>query len=121
MSSFVGDAIHGCNPVTVTVTRYLAPVVTKGRRQGLVVDTTFPMTASIQPLSMQELQRLPEGMRSQGRVKVYTQIELFTLKQPTGIPPDRFSYNGVDYLVETKDDWEDTGDYFKFIAVRVDR
>jgi hypothetical protein len=121
VSAWVGDAINACNPVTVTVTRYLAPVVTAGRRQDLVVDTTFSMIASIQPLTQQELQLLPEGMRTQGRVKVYTQTELFTLKQATAIPPDRFSYGGVDYLVERKDDWEDYGDYFKFIAVRVNR
>lgn len=121
MSEFVGDAINACNPVTVTATRYAVPVVTKGRRQGLVVDSTFPVVASIQPLSPQELQQLPEGMRTQGRKKVYTQTELFTAEVAQSDVADRFDYQGVTYMIESKADWEDFGDYFKFVAVRIDR
>jgi hypothetical protein len=121
MSDWVGDAINGCNPVTVTVTRYAAPVVTKGRRQDLVVDSTFEIVASIQPLSGKDLQQLPEGMRTERTKKIYTQTELFTAEVSASTVPDRLSYDGVDYLVSRSFDWEDTGDYYKLIITAVDR
>ena len=121
MIDWVGDAISWCNPPTVTVTRYAAPVVIAGRRQALVEDSTFPIVASIQPLSPQELQQLPEGMRTQGVKKVYTQTELFTVETAESKVADRFDYKDVTYMIKSKADWDDYGDYFKFLAVRIDR
>jgi hypothetical protein len=121
VSDWVGDAINGCNPVTVTVTRYAVPVVVNGRRQALVVDSAFPIVASIQPLSGQDLKWLPEGLRTERTKKIYTQTELYTVEASASTVPDRLSYRGVDYLVNRKFDWEDTGDYFKFVITAVDR
>jgi hypothetical protein len=107
--------------VTVTVTRFMPVTIVKGRATAGPVAETFDILASVQPTGSKDLQLLPEGMRNADSVKVFTETELFSVRRSAGKLPDKFDYRGITYQVELVDDWHDLGDYFRVIAVRVDR
>ncbi len=121
MSDPVGEAIEACEPPQVEVTRFRAVPVSRGRVVGKLDESRFVIEASVQPLTQKELQLLPEGARTQGRVKIYTQTELLTAEVSECKMPDRIRYRGVEYLVKEVDDWVDAGGYFKAIGVRTER
>lgn len=107
--------------VDVTVTRYEAPTVDKGRVVAPAAESTFCIRASIQPVTPKDLQLLPEGMRNLGAMAVYTTCELFTVEQVAGKIPDRLTYKGIDYQIHSVEDWYDLGGYYRCIAVRMNR
>lgn len=107
--------------VWIDVTRYYPPEVARGRVQSAPREQALRVRASVQPMAAKEIQFLPEGMRNQGTVAVYTKAELFTLKTSECDLPDQFDYRGVRYEVYSVEDWLDLGGYYKVIAVRRDR
>jgi hypothetical protein len=68
-----------------------------------------------------DLERLPEGQRSNGAVKIYTQAELNTADSPGQVPADLLLYEGTRYEVATLDDWVTHGGFRKYIGTRVPR
>lgn len=70
----------------------------------------FEITASIQPATPKELQRLPEGDRTTAVVAVWTSTELQA--------HDLVAYGGGNYEVQALERW-DLGGYFKALASRV--
>jgi len=107
--------------VTVEVTRFLGTSVVKGRAAEPPVEKRIKIRASVQPTGEKDLKLLPEGMRNQDTIKLFTDTELFTVRRSECRTPDRLSYRGNVYQVELVDDWKDLGDYFRVIAVRVTR
>lgn len=107
--------------VSVEVTRTLPATLDHGRVSDSVTEDVFTIRASIQPTGTKDLQLLPEGMRNEDVVKVFTKTELFSVQRAESRVPDRFEYRGVNYQVELVDDWADLGNYFRVLAVRVDR
>jgi hypothetical protein len=107
--------------VTVTIIRFMATSVIKGRVSEATTETRFDIEVSIQPTGSKDLQLLPEGMRNQDTVKIFTETELFSVRRSESKTPDRILYRGVIYQVELVDDWHELGNYFRVIAVRTNR
>lgn len=103
----------------IEVTRFLSAPVLKGRLQGTPIESKFVVRMSVQPMNQSELQRLPEGLRTQGSVKCYTSTELKTVVTSDCDIPDRFDYQGVTYQVQSIENWSNVANYFKIIAVRM--
>lgn len=118
---FISDAIKTVQgDSSVIVTRFRKPEVVDGYVQDVEPKRDFPIRASFQPVSQKDLQLLPEGMRNQGTVKIYTETELLTVDTSECGSPDRLCHEGVNYQVQSVDSWKDVGNYFRVIAVRVD-
>lgn len=85
----------------------------------LPAPTTFSIQASIQPVSGRDLLRLPEGLRTQQLVCIYTDTALQTALAPSGNQADVVAYKGQDFECQTILDWSDSGDFFKVIAQKI--
>lgn len=81
-----------------TVTRTTAVPRQLGRSQP-GVESTFTVTASIQPAAGRQLQDLPEGQRGDETISVFTDVELRT-RAPSGAP-DIIAYRGEPWAVVT--------------------
>jgi hypothetical protein len=80
--------------------------------------TVLDIIAVVQPLKSHEMVRVPEGRRTTGSVKLYSQTRLQTADAKKQRQPDRFCWNGDEYEVLSVDDWSQGG-YYKAIAVEV--
>lgn len=76
--------------------------------------TILEITASIQPATPKELQRLPEGDRTRDVIAIWTTTEL---RVGEGAQADRVSYGGATYEVQAVERW-DLGAYWKALAAR---
>lgn len=88
---------------TVIRRRY-APVTRDGSGRSVQpapTDTTI--SASIQPLSGDDLAQLPEGERTKRHRKAYTTADLRTADQHTGTPADRIVDGDDVYEVQAVD------------------
>jgi len=119
----ISDAVLDCaSPKKIT--RALSSAVVEGRAQK---PTTFTFIAqlSVQPMSgaeaQRELQRLPEGQRTNGMVKAYGITELKTVDTSECRVPDRFKHGGIEYQISGVDNWHELGGYFKYTATQVGR
>lgn len=117
----VGDDIDFLDRQEIEVIRFLPVPVVNGRAVSDPEEDRFKATGSLQALSQKDLLALPEGLRNQGTVKLYTQCKLETAELSENRTPDKFVHDGVTYEVKTVDDWTSAGGYFKVIATRVDR
>lgn len=106
--------------VPVTIIRHLRSARVKGRSPDPVTKKILAET-SIQPMTGKDLERLPEGMKTTGTKKIYSTVELMTVKTSECRVPDRVLYKSETYQIEESDDWQDLGGYFKYVATRVER
>lgn len=74
--------------------------------------TTISVLASVQPLRGKDLQNLPEGLRNEDLLKVYTTTEL---RVAGDYAPDAIMVDGQAYEVQTVERWGEFG-YWKAIA-----
>lgn len=123
MASFLTD-LQACLDIQgfgapIKVSRALPSPVEKGRRTGRPEDFKFEVQASVQPLSDKELQQLPEGMRNQGTVWVFSDCELLTVSTSECRVPDRFECNGVTYQIQSVEDWSQTTGHYRCRATRI--
>lgn len=81
--------------------------------------TTFPIRASIQPVSGRDLLRLPEAMRTEQLISIWTATPLQTASAPSGNYPDVVTYMGLSFECQTVLDWSESGDFFKVIAQKI--
>ncbi len=79
----------------------------------------FTISASVQPLEGRDLLRLPDGLRTHELLKVYSPTQLFV--QGAGQDPDQITLQGVQFQVETSEQWGDDGNYWKMIVKKVGR
>lgn len=98
---------------TLTISRTATPTITNGRA-STETATTISIVASVQPLTSSELQFMPEGLREQELVNVYTKTELLTRPMP-----DRFTYLGATYEVIDVHSWAHAAGYYQVLATRV--
>lgn len=61
--------------------------------------TEIAITGSFQPISGEEREALPEGVRSSAQWKVYTKTELQTADQFNKTPADEIAFNGDRHVV----------------------
>lgn len=75
--------------------------------------------ASVQPMTGRERQLLPENIRDREVVKIYTPCELRGVDMDNKIRADRVIYKNREYVVQTVEDWNEHGGFWKSLAVKV--
>lgn len=116
----LSDCVLACSE-QVCVTRFLQTPLSKGRKQDTLPETSFTVDASVTPVDSKDLQRLPEGMRNDGTIRIISPSRLRTAKTSQCRVPDRVDYNGVRYNVELVNDWFNSGGFYEMFATREDR
>ena len=74
-----------------------------------------------QPLSGDDLKRLPEGRRTKKTLKFYSLDEIFSADTSEVNMPDIIVVGDEEYEVQNGVDWVSDGAYWKAIAVRKDQ
>lgn len=90
---------------TLTGTRRDPDTLVKGR---VVTGATSPLSfsGSVQPITGNERQALPEGLRERGRYYLYTDFALRTENQTTKEPADEVDLFGSKYKVVFLEPWQ---------------
>lgn len=88
----------------------------RGGRELKGAETTEYVTAMVQPLKGDEIERLPEGMRGKDLRVVYSSSELRT--QGSTWLSDLISIGDQTYEVSSLEDWSTHGGYWKAIVSR---
>ena len=89
---------------------------------GIWVDltptTTFTIWASVQPIKEQELESLPEGLRTSDVFKMYTNTHLLTAREDIK-NPDEVDLYGERYLVADVEIWGNTQlSHYKILVIK---
>lgn len=88
--------------------------------QGPVLELEeFSIDASVQPVSQEQLQRLPEGMRTQEVQNLFTSTELNAKTEDS--EPDTIFIDGSDWEVQAVESWASLGGYYRAVVARVGR
>lgn len=91
---------------TYTVTRGSTGTKVKGRyTKG--AETTFDIKATIMRMTEKEKQNLPEGLRNQDFIKIYTGTDLLVADNKAKIPGDKIEYKNNNYEITGREDWDD--------------
>lgn len=96
--------------------------VTRASGVGTYVDgvfvpastSTVDVVAGVYPLTGRELQRLPEGLRTKELRQVFT-VDPLLVSAPEQ-RPDVVSIQGATWQVETVEDWEPAGNFYRNIV-----
>lgn len=116
----IAETIEGFNPEPLTVKRVndsttfvngLAQVVTD------VVEFNIDR-ASVQPMLAKERLLLPEMIRDRELLKIYTECELKSVDVEGKKRADRLTYKSQEYVVQSVEDWNSHGNFYKVIAVK---
>jgi len=89
----------------LTGTRRAADTLTRGRAVA-GATSVLNFSASVQPLTGNERQALPEGLRERGRYYIYTSFALRTEDQTTKTPADEVDLFGKKYKVVLLEPWQ---------------
>lgn len=103
--------------------RYAASSYSAGR-WSTPDPSTANIIASVQPFNSGSdkstvLMRLPEGVRTRGLVKVYTDTELRAADESSGIMADRIVWDGYDWEVQLVDHHALGIFHYKAVCARV--
>ena len=86
---------------TVTLCRRAVTIDVHGRTA--VTETTTPIGAVVRPATEQDLERLPEGDRDRGYIKVLSESEMTAGTE--AVQPDEIIWSGSRWVVKTVDSW----------------
>jgi hypothetical protein len=86
---------------------------------GSVSDVSI--VASVQPASPSDLQHLPDGDRSRAAVKIYTDDELRTANESSGLIADKVVWLGEQWEVQQLQRHVYGIAHYKALAFRVER
>lgn len=85
------------------------------------IPTPLSFKANVQPVSYEELQRLPEGLRDKDMILLMTQFSLRTANQRTGMQPDYITWQGDSYQVQKVSAFQmGVSDHYEVYAMRVE-
>ena len=88
-------------------------------------ETSLDIRCNIQPFRMGDTQQtLPEGLRAEDAVIVYTETLLRTVNQFTGTVPDEIELDTQRYEALNVENWARNGlrlDHYKVLFVRKDK
>lgn len=114
----LSGAVLSLSSGTYTVTRYAAASFSSTGRVSAGTSSTFSITASVQPVSGREIDRLPEGLRAREVLALYTDTALQTRNSTAGAP-DVVSIDGSAWEVQTVENWNSLGTFYKALLTRV--
>ena len=84
-----------------------------------VSDPNFEIQTSLQPISGEDLEILPEGMRTKKGYTLYPNTELRTVDQSNNIEADKVVINDEDYLVIKIFPWQNNLiNHYKCLVIR---
>ena len=86
---------------TVTLCRRAVTIDEHGRTA--VIETTTPIGAVVRPATEKDLERLPEGDRDRGYIKVLSESEMHA--GTAGSQPDEIIWSGARWVVKVCDSW----------------
>ena len=86
---------------TVTLCRRAVTIDEHGRTA--VTETTTPIGAVVRPATEKDLERLPEGDRDRGHIKVLSETAMQAAT--AGAQPDEIIWSGARWVVKTVDSW----------------
>ena len=86
----------------VTLCRRAVTIDAHGRTA--VTETTTPIGAVVRPATEQDLERLPEGDRDRGYIKVLSETAMQAAT--AGAQPDEIIWSGSRWVVKTCDSWQ---------------
>lgn len=104
-------------PGGITVRRRSPGTTVDGRYTEGAVEETEGVEATVQPAGTEDLEMLPEGLRTSKSITVWSAFEFATAEQ--GAVPDQVVYRGEVFDVHAVRDWDIVGGYRKAVAVRV--
>lgn len=82
----------------------------------------FSMVASIQRMTPQETQSLPEGQRDSEWIRIYTSTRLFRTVEADHTKGDVVVFNGREYEIMKLENWGDTRmPHYKAMAVLLEQ
>ncbi len=82
--------------------------------------STLSITASVQPITGEDVKRLPEGVSTEGLIKLWTTTALKTPRDVSGSSGgDTISFSGRTYMVESVSDWNTVGGYYEAVLRQV--
>ncbi len=110
-------AILDLDPQSLTVTRSAAATYTTGGKLVAPVTSTFTIVASVQPAPGKQLMRLPEGLRNQDVLQVFTATEIRTAQ--SGVTADVVAIGSGSYQVESVKDWSLAGGFYDALVRRI--
>lgn len=84
------------------------------------VDEFEVCDGSVQPLKAQERMLMPELIRDRGMLKIYTKTAVRSVDVEGKKRADRITYGDQAYVVQSVEDWDAHGDYYKIVAVKED-
>ncbi len=119
----LAGVLRHLNSATYTVTRFSPGSYGADAEDGRYrfgATHTFRVRASIQPLTGEELLRLPEGERTRERIVVFTARRLKTATQAEAASADRVEYQGNQFEVESVESWNERFSYFRCIAAKIE-
>ncbi len=102
IASLIASFVTG----TYTVTRTATPDTDNRGRALPGVETTFTITASVVPVSGNELLRIPEGRRENDTRALIT-ATLLTVGTGTTYEADTVSIDSIDWEVSHVENWKD--------------
>lgn len=107
--------------VPFDVIRQPAIVREKGRVKDAGGPLKFPAKGGIQPASPKDLQRLPEGQRTNAAIVIFTDCELLTGDAPDTqadhvIPCGGNVHVGVEFEIQSLEPWPR---HRKYLAIKV--
>lgn len=100
---------------TYTVTRRTASTYVAGRAVA-GSSSTLTITASVQPASGRELERLPEGRRAKETRVLYTTTPLYVGGQGAAYEADRIAIGGATWEVQHVEAWPAAGGYTRALV-----
>lgn len=105
-------------PLRMTLTGRTGSYV--NRKWVNVNGTPINIKASFQPIKGEDLQNLPEGVRSSNIFKIYTKTEVKNVKQGTDRRGDLITFKGVAYEAIQVFPWQNgTMNHYKVIVQEV--
>lgn len=112
LSAVIASFVTG----TYTVTRSSVSAYGSDGRLDAPTTSTFTIDACAQPLSGRDLQRLPEGLRAQELLAVWSPVELKT--QGPGQDPDSVEIGGESWQVQKVERWDTLGAYWYAVVAK---
>jgi len=114
----------------LTVKRYAKGNWDQGGRDKGRYDSrkceTFVITASVQPLTGNEIQQVPEHRRTSESVKFYVFDRVYTTDENSLKPADIVEHDGKQFEVHSVENWKTGGRFstdlphYKAIGVKID-
>jgi len=102
-----------------SILRYSKTGYDKGGRENAQKPEKITIRAVIQTATDEDLQKVDEGRRTKGGIRVFTASELRTASVEGQHQPDVVLWEGRKWQVEKVDNWADYGFHFKSIAIKM--